>query len=315
MYMLIGLIPLIQDELHEPEYGHPENSARMKIPLDFLLASDLKADLKILKPEEVKISDILHRIHNPNYLRQVETVADSGGGFLDGDTYVTPGTYRAALGTAAAAVWAVREILTGKEKRIFLAGRPPGHHAEQNFGMGFCIINNTAVAAETAIVEFGLKRVAIIDWDVHHGNGTQHTFYGRDDVLFVSLHRFPFYPGSGASAEKGEGKGRNYTLNIPLPAGSDDEIYLGEFTKRVTPRLIEYRPELIIITSGFDAHTEDPLGGMRVTAEGFGLMTNRLVSLANEYCEGKIFSLFEGGYSPQGNTVSLYQHIKELQKD
>ncbi len=313
--MMIGLIPLIQEDLHDPEYGHPENSIRIKIPLDFLLSSDLKAELKILEPEPVEASDIIYRIHNPHYLGQVKTVAESGGGFLDGDTFVTPGTYQAAWQTAEASVWAVREILSQRQKRIFLAGRPPGHHAEQNFGMGFCIINNTAVAAETAVVEFGLKRVAIIDWDVHHGNGTQHTFYERDDVLFVSLHRFPFYPGSGASAERGEGKGLNYTLNIPLPAGSDDEIYLGEFVKRVIPRLIEYRPEFIIITSGFDAHKEDPLGGMRATEEGFALMTRRLVSLANEYCEGRILSLFEGGYSPQGNTVSLYQHIKELQKN
>lgn len=313
--MMIGLIPLIQENLHDPEYGHPENSIRMKIPLDFLLSSDLKAELKILDPEPVEAADIIYRIHNPHYLDQVKTLAESGGGFLDGDTFVTSGTYQAAWQTAAASVWAVREILSRRQKRIFLAGRPPGHHAEQNFGMGFCIINNTAVAAETAVVEFGLKRVAIIDWDVHHGNGTQHTFYERDDVLFVSLHRFPFYPGSGASAERGEGKGLNYTLNIPLPAGSDDEIYLGEFVKRVIPRLIEYRPEFIIITSGFDAHKEDPLGGMRATEEGFALMTRRLVSLANEYCEGRILSLFEGGYSPQGNTVSLYQHIKELQKN
>lgn len=312
---MIGLIPLIQEDLHDPEYGHPENSTRMKIPLDFLLSSDLKAELKILEQEPVEASDIIYRIHNPHYLDQVKTLAESGGGLLDGDTFVTPGTYRAAWQTAAASVWAVREILSRRQKRIFFAGRPPGHHAEQNFGMGFCIINNTAVAAETAVVEFGLKRVAVIDWDVHHGNGTQHTFYERDDVLFVSLHRFPFYPGSGASAERGEGKGLNYTLNIPLPAGSDDEIYLGEFVKRVIPRLIEYRPEFIIITSGFDAHKEDPLGGMRATEEGFALMTRRLVSLANEYCEGRILSLFEGGYSPQGNTVSLYQHIKELQKN
>jgi len=313
--MKVGLISLVHEELHEPPYGHPENSSRMAIPLQVLMESTLKEGIEVLTPDAVEAADIIYQVHNKNYIERVREISEAGGGYLDGDTYVTEGTYEAAWMTASAAVWSTGELLEGRWKRIFLAGRPPGHHAERNYGMGFCIINNTAVAAEAAIKKHGLKRVAIIDWDVHHGNGTQRTFYERDDVLFISLHRYPFYPGSGATAEKGESRGENYTLNIPLPAGSDDEIYIGEFKKRAIPALMRYEPEFIIITAGFDAHEEDPLGGMRMTEQGFGEMTRLLVEVAEQFCEGRILSLFEGGYSPQGNSLSLNQHIRELQRD
>ncbi len=312
--MNIGLITLFQKDRHPAPPGHPESAERMSHAVDELLKSELADSITVLSPEPVD-DNCIYRVHDKDYLHRAESIASSGGGFIDPDTYLSETSFEAAMETASAAVYAVNAIMKGDYRRIFLAGRPPGHHAEYNCGMGFCVINNTAVAAENLVYNHGLKRVAIIDWDVHHGNGTQRIFYSRNDVLYISLHRFPFYPGSGATSERGEGDGEGYTLNIPLPAGTGDDVYLTAFEKQIIPALNDYRPEFIIIGAGFDAHRDDPLGGMNVSDKAFGAMTSFLVKTADTHCGGRILSLFEGGYNPTANARSLYHHVKELQKN
>ncbi|UCD94095.1 MAG: histone deacetylase [Candidatus Zixiibacteriota bacterium] len=312
--MQVGIIKLIQENEHPAPPGHPENPRRMKAAVDYVSRSDISGDLVDVVPGEVD-SSAIGRIHDERYLNLVEAVSSRGGGYLDGDTYASPGSFEAARATASAAIAAVGEMMAGRFKRMFLAGRPPGHHAESNRGMGFCIINNAAVAAETLIGNHNLKRVAVVDWDVHHGNATQHSFYERSDVYYVSLHRYPFYPGSGASVERGSGEGDGYTLNIPLPGGTAYEKYLDEFTEKVVPALEQYRPEFMIISCGFDAHLDDPLGGMGMTEDAFGEMTRMLAELSDKHSEGRILSVFEGGYDPTANSLCLYHHLKELQKD
>jgi acetoin utilization deacetylase AcuC-like enzyme len=312
--MKIGLIALVQDEKHQAPAGHPETAHRLVFALNHVMNSDIASSLISYIPLEVEAGTIIGKIHDEKYISILKKTAENGGGYLDGDTYVTTGSFAAAWETAETAVAAVNDIIGGKFKRIFLAGRPPGHHAEYNHGMGFCLINNTAVAAEAAVTNHKLARVAIVDWDVHHGNGTQHSFYDRSDIYFISLHRYPFYPGSGATSERGTGKGEGFTLNIPLPQGTGGEIYLRAFAEKIIPALEKYAPELIIITAGFDAHRDDPLGGMDLDGEIFGEMTRQLVNVANQFCDGRILSLFEGGYSLPGNAQSLYFHLTELMR-
>jgi acetoin utilization deacetylase AcuC-like enzyme len=309
--MQVGLISSVQEAKHCAPPWHPETAHRVKYALDYVLATEIADDIKAIKPEAVNL-ECLYSIHDKDYLNRAEAAATAEIGNLDADTYLSRGSFEAARETASAAIFAAGAVMQGDIRRIFLAGRPPGHHAERNRGMGFCIINNVAVAAEALTSYHGLKRVAIIDWDVHHGNGTQHSFYERADVFYISLHRFPFYPGSGAAAEKGSGVGLEYTLNLPLPAESDGAAYLNAFNGRVIPALIEYRPEFIAISCGFDAHSDDPLGGMRVTGETFGEMTRLLVNLAEKFAGGRMLSVFEGGYNPQSNAKCLYFHLKAL---
>ena len=306
---------LVQEDKHPAPPGHPENPARMKYALEYILSSDIAEEIVEINPKGIDPSSAVFGVHDKKYIERLKSAPVDKWGYLDSDTYLSGRSFSAAWETASAAVEAVDFIILGSYRRVHLAGRPPGHHAEHDHGMGFCLINNTAVAAEHACHNHGLNRVAIVDWDVHHGNGTQHIFYERDDVYYISLHHYPFYPGSGATAERGKGRGEGFTLNVPLPAGSGGTTYLRAFDNLIIPELKKYRPELVIITAGFDAHKSDPLGGMELTEEAFGKMTALLVEIAREYASGKTLSLFEGGYNPRGNALSLYHHLKELEKD
>jgi len=302
---------MIQSDKHPAPPGHLESAERMSLAIDELMKSDLGANIEILTPEPVE-TDSVYKVHDSDYLDRARSISAGGGGGLDPDTYISQTSYDAAMETASAAIYAVNMIMNENHKRIFLAGRPPGHHAESDRGMGFCVINNTAVAAEELIFKHNLKRVAIIDWDVHHGNGTQRSFYNRKDVFYISMHQFPFYPGSGATSDTGAGEGEGYTLNVPIPADSEDDVFLSAFYGNVVSALNDYSPEFIIIGAGFDAHRDDPLGGLNLSGNVFGKMTTSLVEIADKYCDGRILSLFEGGYSPTANARSLYCHIKEL---
>jgi acetoin utilization deacetylase AcuC-like enzyme len=312
--MNVGLIQTIQESEHPAPPGHPENPIRLKAAMKVVMESDIAEGIVPLVPDTAEVGNAF-RIHSDQYLKTVEDFSRHGGGFLDADTYVTRRSYQSAVMTARAAVWAVDTIMSGKYQRVILVGRPPGHHAEYDRAMGFCIINNVAVAAENLISRHKIERVAIIDWDVHHGNGTQHIFYERNDVFYFSIHQFPYYPGSGASAEKGVEKGEGYTINVPMPIGSDNKAYLDKFSTEIISRMDDYKPQFIIISAGFDGHRDDPLGGMNLTENGFGEMTRLLVQSAVKYCQGRLLSVVEGGYNPDANARSLYHHIKELQKD
>jgi acetoin utilization deacetylase AcuC-like enzyme len=238
----------------------------------------------------------IEAVHGEEHVRRIANLAARGGGWVDPDTFVAPPSYRAALDAAWATVGATRDVLDGQVRNGLVLVRPPGHHATSNRAMGFCLFNNVAIAAEWALSQAGCQRVAILDVDVHHGNGTQEIFYRRSDVLYYSTHQFPFYPGTGAIDETGVGAGAGATINIPLGAGCGDETYL-EATERVlTPALLRYRPELIFVSLGFDAHWVDPLAQMRLSLAGYGEILERIASLAAELCDGRLIFILEGGY-------------------
>jgi acetoin utilization deacetylase AcuC-like enzyme len=256
---------------------------------------------------------LLKEVHSPRYIYALEEAAKSGGGYWDLDTVISPGSYEAAVLGAGAATAAVDSVMQGARSAFALV-RPPGHHALRNSAMGFCLLNNAAVAAQHAVRDRGLERVMIVDWDVHHGNGTQDYFYDRNDVLFFSSHRYPFYPGTGALHETGHGAGRGYTVNVPLPAGVGDAGYRRVFEGVVVPLARRYRPQLILISAGYDAHLADPLGGMGVTTAGFSEMARTVRALADEIdeCKGRVAAILEGGYNVEALAQSVVVTIGAL---
>jgi acetoin utilization deacetylase AcuC-like enzyme len=238
--------------------------------------------------------DQLARVHSDEYVRQMAETAGAAMA-LDVDTYTSPETCEIARLAAGACIDAVERVMGRARTRALVLVRPPGHHAERNRAMGFCIYNNVAVAAAHARA-LGAGRVAIVDYDVHHGNGTQHIFEADPDVLYVSVHQYPYYPGTGAATEIGEGRGIGNTVNVPLEAGATDSDYHLVFDEIVLPVLGRFGPDVLLVSAGFDAHEHDPLGGMRLTTQSFGAMTHALRQAAEERCEGRIVAVTEGGY-------------------
>jgi len=255
----------------------------------------------------------LTRVHDPEYVDSILTLNAHDPIVLDwGDTVATAATPKAALYAAGAGVQGSRLVLNGTLQSVFCAVRPPGHHAERNRAMGFCIFNNIAIAAADLLEHAGLNRVAIVDWDVHHGNGTERTFAEEDRVLYISLHQFPHYPGTGSPGMRGRGKGVGYTLNIPLGAGAGDDEYCQAFTEQVIPALDEFAPEFILISAGFDAHRDDPLSGTNVTSAFYGQMTRVVMACADRHCRGRILSMLEGGYDLPALAESVEYHLTAL---
>lgn len=253
-------------------------------------------------PEEV-----LQSVHEAAYLNRLQTLSGSGGGYLNADTGLNQHSWEAALMASGAAVGAVDSALSGTAG--FAIARPPGHHAGAGYGMGFCLINHAAVAAEYAR-SLGLQRIAILDWDVHHGNGTQDIFYTDGDVLYLSTHRSPFYPGTGAVREAGQGKGRGLTLNVPLPARSGEEVYAAAFAGLLLPVLREFAPELVIVSAGYDSHAADPLGGMELESTSFGRFAAAVTSLTRELDAAPPALVLEGGYDLEALAESVAATIE-----
>ena len=274
--------------------SHPENANRLKAILSRLEESPYHQYLD-LSVDRLATIEELSQVHEPSYIQQVLSL-DGKNGSLDDETFLTSGSVKAARMAAGMGIELVERVLQGKIKNGFALLRPPGHHSRPSAGMGFCIFNNIAIATKKAL-ETGLKRVLILDWDVHHGNGTEEMFYSDDRVLLIDLHQDNLFPvGSGLLNERGSGKGFGFTVNIPLPASSKDGDYLYTFDKIVRPLALEYVPELILVSAGFDAHESDPLGFMNVTTEGFGLLAAKVKALAEEVCGGKLAFFLEGGY-------------------
>ncbi len=281
---------------HNPGAGHPESPDRLRVIYDELDKEEIASHF--IFPQFEKASpDWIELIHTGRHIQEVATTAGQGAVYLDADTRTSADSYDAALLASGALIDGISRIDSGEIDNGFCFVRPPGHHAERERSMGFCLFNNIAVAARWALNELGLKRIMIIDWDLHHGNGTQKSFYNTDKVLFCSTHQFPYYPGSGAFPEIGEDRGEGYTINVPLTGGHGDVEYARLFNDLFAPLARVYQPQLILVSCGFDIYKGDPLGAMRVTPAGFAYMTRVLVELAAEVCEGKLLITLEGGYN------------------
>jgi acetoin utilization deacetylase AcuC-like enzyme len=320
---------------HDTGPHHPERPDRIRTVYRGLTSGgylqspdpfpEFQIDLGELPPAKDALVEItpqpvdeamLRLVHTQGMIERVRNLAAEGGGLLDGgDTVVSPTSYDTALLGVGSAVSATAAVLEGKVHRAFAAPRPTGHHAEPDRSMGFCLFANVAIAARVAQQRFGVKHIAIIDIDVHHGNGTQAVFEDDPDVLFVSLHQHPrtCYPGTGFASETGLGHGEGATLNLPLPPGTGDEDYLGLIDETVAPRLYDFAPELLFISAGFDAHRDDPLADLHLTERGFYQITRRLTAMADMCCGGRVVSVMEGGYNLHALGRSVVHHVLALQ--
>lgn len=301
--------PLFMD--HDPGFDHPESPQRLKVINEVLDKEELKNCF--IYPE---FSPASHKIiglnHDTALMNRVAETAGKIFDALDPDTKTSPDSYAAAILAVGALTTGVDLLLDGEIDNGFALVRPPGHHAEKNRSMGFCLFNNVAVAAHYAINNCGLKRVMIVDWDLHHGNGTQDSFYDTDKVLYVSTHQYPYYPGTGDVNETGQGIGEGYTVNIPLPGYQSDVDYATIFNDIIVPLGKEYKPELILVSCGFDIYRDDPLGAMEVTADGFSYLTRCMVQLAGNVCGGKLLVTLEGGYDLNGQRDGAMAVLSEL---
>jgi acetoin utilization deacetylase AcuC-like enzyme len=299
---------------HDTGVGHPENASRIDYALDGVERAGAAGVIDASTEIHPETDRLIARVHSSDYERELEHACGAGMRFFHSpDNPISSGTFvaaRSAVGTAlraAEAIWS-----EGTTRRAFVVARPPGHHAERLTAMGFCFFNTIACVAERLRELPQVERVFIFDFDVHHGNGTQSLFVERDDVFYASMHRYPFYPGTGAKNEIGSGRGEGYTRNIPMAAGAGDAAYLRAVEDEIIPIIDEYKPQAILLSSGFDAHRLDPLGGMRVTESAYGEITRRMMEAADRHCQGRILSLLEGGYDPEGLAASVAEHVVAL---
>jgi acetoin utilization deacetylase AcuC-like enzyme len=296
---------------HQTPPGHPERPERADV-FDAVASRWRSRGAEVVAPRAATREQLL-RVHDGDYLRRISETAGRATQ-LDPDTYTSPESYEVALLAAGGCIEAVERVMASSHRAAYALVRPPGHHAERARAMGFCLINNVAVAAAHARA-LGAAKVAIVDFDVHHGNGTQHIFEADSHVLYISTHQFPYYPGTGAVDEIGRDSGRGFTVNVPLEVGAVDEDYQLVFRRVVVPVLQQFEPSLLIVSAGFDAHERDPLGGMRVTTPAFGAMTSELRAVAEECCRGRIVAAVEGGYDLQALGASLDESIASLDGD
>lgn len=277
---------------HDPGPGHAESPARLQSILKALM--DRPVDGAVFEDAPKATQEAIQRVHSPQHVERILSLAGQTQE-LDADTFMSARSTDASLRAAGAAVAAVDAVMDGRATNAFALVRPPGHHAVPGGAMGFCVFNNVAIAAEHARAR-GLERVLCIDWDVHHGNGTEASFYARSDVLFFSTHQHPLYPGTGESHRTGSGPGEGFNINLPLPAGCTDGDYARAFTDVILPISDEFRPQIILVSAGFDAHDGDPLGGMCISDDGFAALCGAVNAVAQKHCEGRLVLTLEGGY-------------------
>ena len=291
---------------HVTPPGHPESPQRLRRLIEHLMTSDLWDRLIHLRPLSAPLSAI-EQVHTSSHCDLVRRVCAEGGGVLDaGDTHASARSFDVALLAAGGVLTALEAVFERSVEAAFCAVRPPGHHAEREEPMGFCLFNNVAVAARVAQQRYGIKRVAILDWDVHHGNGTQHIFEADPTVLYISVHQYPFYPGTGSRSERGIGAGEGCTLNVPLPAGAGEEEYCAAFQGEIVPALERFAPGLLMISAGFDAHRDDPLADMLLRSESYARLTTMVSAIA------PVISVLEGGYNLGALAASAEHHLHAL---
>ncbi len=298
---------------HDMGSGHPESPERLRVLYHMLEEEEMRGQFcEGIRPRPATRKE-LETIHAPSYIDLIASTSGKPHVQLDMDTSTSAGSYEAALLAAGGLLELIKEVMKGNLRNGFALVRPPGHHAERNKAMGFCLFNNVAVGAKYAIKEFSLERVLIVDWDVHHGNGTQNAFYEDPQVLYFSTHRYPyFYPGTGDAGEVGKGRGEGFTLNVPLQTGCGDAEYGNIFEAILRPVAMEYKPQLILVSAGFDTYYDDPLGGMEVTDKGFARMTQVLMEIADATAQGRLVLTLEGGYDVSGESRSVKAVLKEL---
>ena len=304
--------------VRDPRYaGHctapdqPECQQRLDAVCDMLDGHVLKDALQQITPQPVSRQALL-RVHSGAHIRRMENTKGRPATYLDSDTSISPMSHDTALLAAGGLCQAIKLVHNNALDNAFALIRPPGHHAERSAAKGFCLYNNIAVGAKYAQHTLGLKRILIVDWDLHHGNGTQHCFEEDSTVLFFSTHRSFFYPGSGRLRDTGKGAGKGFTINIPLLPGFGDGDYLVLFERILKPIALEFDPDLILVSAGFDIHFKDPMGGMRVTPKGFAGLTRSLMDMADACCEGKLVMALEGGYDPGALSESVMEVLKEM---
>ena len=305
--MKTGLISSDTFQNHDTGPGHPEQIARVTVIIENLKKFNNK---NILWKKPSIISDeIIKDVHDTKYINLIKnSIPTKGFSSLDGDTIISPGSKNATFDAAASIITAIDGVQNKEFKNAFCNVRPPGHHCNQNKAAGFCILNNIAIGAKYLLNKYKYKKVAIVDFDVHHGNGTQDIFYENENVLFISTHQYPYYPGSGAEYEKGK---FNNIQNIPLPAGTNSEEYLGAF-EHALKKLKEFKPEFVLISAGFDSHKRDPLAQFQLETEDFYTITKRILEASKNFCNGKVISILEGGYDLQALQDSTKRHVDAL---
>jgi acetoin utilization deacetylase AcuC-like enzyme len=307
-----GLVYSADFQKHITGPGHPERPERTEVVFASIQKAAYASQLVAIKPIPATQEDLL-RCHTAGYIETAKRDVNSGAGLLStGDTNISRDSYNTALLAAGGVISAIDQVCRGELKNAFCTVRPPGHHARPAGGMGFCLFDNIALGARFAQSRHGIKRVLIVDWDVHHGNGTQDIFYADDTVLFFDTHQSPLYPGTGDASETGAGKGIGFTMNFPVPAGTGGSAILDIYEKKLLPAARAFKPELVMISAGFDSRIGDPLGSMRLTDDDYVTMTKLIMKIADEFAHGKIVSVLEGGYSLDGLAKAATAHVGAL---
>jgi len=297
---------------HATGQGHPERSSRLAHTLDHLQAKEWFASLKTVEAVRCE-TEWLARVHHRQLIERARASCEQGLPYLDTpDVAISAESFEVARLAAGTVLNLADEVAHGRVDNGFALVRPPGHHAEHNAALGFCLFNNIAIAARYLQDQHGLEKILIVDWDVHHGNGTQHLFEEDPSVFYVSTHQYPHYPGTGAYSETGTGAGKGATLNCPMNAGAGNETYTQAFTETILPAIDAFGPDMILISAGFDAHQADPLGSINLTTEHYAWMTRRLMECADHHCNGRILSVLEGGYDLDALALSVAVHIGTL---
>ncbi len=308
---------IVKDERymrHETSAFHPESPKRLEAIYRMLESPDMQGKFVLIEPRYAGPEEI-GMIHEQWYIEVVAKTAGKSHTYLDADTETSPESYETARLAVGGVCNAVDAVVKKEVDNAFAFVRPPGHHAEADRGAGFCLFNNVAIGAMHAINKLGLRKILIVDWDLHHGNGTQHSFYDDPRVVYFSTHQYPYYPGTGSVQEIGRGRGKGFTVNVPLRTGPGDNEYVKIFRSILQPVALEFKPDLVMLSAGFDIYFKDPLGGMKVTPRGFACLTRIILNIADACCDGRLAVTLEGGYHVGGLTDSCKTVLNEMRGD